>query len=49
MNNSSILDAKRIVIKVGSSLLVSKNKFNSKWLDTFVEDVISLKKKILIF
>mgnify|MGYP001157070665 CR=1 FL=1 len=45
MNNSSILDAKRIVIKVGSSLLVSKNKFNSKWLETFIQDLIFLKNK----
>ena len=45
MNNLSILNAKRIVIKIGSSLLFSNNKFNSKWLDTFVEDVISLRKK----
>ena len=45
MNNLSILNAKRIVIKIGSSLLFSNNKFNSKWLDTFVEDVIFLRKK----
>ena len=45
MNNLSILNAKRIVIKIGSSLLFSNNKFNSKWLDTFVEDVISSEKK----
>ena len=29
MNNLSILNSKRIVIKVGSSLLFSNNKFNS--------------------
>ena len=45
MNNLSILNAKRIVIKVGSSLLFSNNKFNSKWLDTFIEDVMFLRKK----
>ena len=45
MNNLSILNAKRIVIKIGSSLLFSNNKFNSKWLDTFIEDVIFLRKK----
>ena len=45
MNNLSILNAKRIVIKIGSSLLFSNNKFNSKWLDTFIEDVILLRKK----
>ena len=45
MNNLSILNAKRIVIKIGSSLLVSNNKFNSKWLETFVEDLIFLKNK----
>ena len=45
MNNFSILNSKRIVIKIGSSLLFSNNKFNSKWLDTFLEDVIFLRKK----
>ena len=45
MNNLSILNAKRIVIKIGSSLLFSNNKFNSKWLDTFIEDVMFLRKK----
>ena len=45
MNNSSILNAKKIVIKIGSSLLFSNNKFNSKWLDKFIEDVIFLRKK----
>ena len=45
MNNLSILNAKRIVIKIGSSLLFSNHKFNSKWLDTFLEDIIFLRKK----
>jgi len=45
MNNLSILQAKRIVIKIGSSLLFSKNKFNSKWLEAFIEDVIFLRDK----
>ena len=45
MNNLSIYNAKRIVIKIGSSLLFSNNKFNSKWLDTFIEDVMFLRKK----
>ena len=45
MNNLSILNSKRIVIKIGSSLLFSNNKFNSKWLNTFIEDVIFLRKK----
>ena len=45
MNNLPILNANRIVIKIGSSLLVSNNKFNSKWLETFMEDIIFLKNK----
>ena len=45
MKNLSILNAKRIIIKIGSSLLFSNNKFNSKWLDTFIEDVMFLRKK----
>ena len=44
MKNLSIFNEKRIVIKIGSSLLVSNNKFNSKWLEGFIEDLIFLKK-----
>ena len=45
MNTLSILNTKRIVIKIGSSLLFSNNKFNSKWLDSLIEDVLFLRKK----
>ena len=45
MKNLSIFNAKRIVIKIGSSLLFSDNKFNSKWLETLIEDVILLRNR----
>ena len=48
---SIVHNAEKIVIKIGSSLLISKNKFNSDWLAHFIDDVIFLlkkKKKIII-
>lgn len=41
----------KIVIKIGSSLLINQNKFNSNWLSNFIDDLIFLtkkKKKIVI-
>ena len=35
----------KIVIKIGSSLLINQNKFNSYWLYKFIDDLILLKKK----
>ena len=35
----------KIVIKIGSSLLINQNKFNSNWLSNFIDDLIFLKKK----
>ena len=40
-----IQDSKRLVIKIGSSLLIHNNKFDIKWLESFVDDIIFLKKK----
>ena len=40
-----IQDSKRLVIKIGSSLLIHNNKFDTKWLESFVDDIIFLKKK----
>ena len=37
-----IKNAKKIVIKIGSSLLIDNDKFNYKWLRSFVEDLDSL-------
>ena len=48
---SIVNKAENIVIKIGSSLLINKNKFNSSWLSHFIDDVIFLikkKKKIVI-
>ena len=35
---------KRIVIKVGSSLLIKNKRFNFSWLNTFAQDIKKLKK-----
>ena len=51
MIKSSIINkAENIVIKIGSSLLINKDKFNSIWLSHFIDDVIffNKKKKIII-
>ena len=42
----SLKNSKKIVIKIGSSLLVDKNKkIRKKWLSTFAKDIQILKKK----
>ncbi len=45
MNKKLIENSKRIVVKIGSSLLIVKDKFNSVWLKSFIEDIIFLRKK----
>tara|TARA_A100001011_G_scaffold377474_1_gene441150 strand:- start:1668 stop:2786 length:1119 start_codon:yes stop_codon:yes gene_type:complete len=40
-----IKSAKKIVIKIGSSLLIDNGKFNHKWLRSFVEDLDSFLNK----
>ncbi len=37
--------AKRIILKIGSSLLIENKKFNYNWLESFIDDVIILKRK----
>ncbi len=44
MQNDFLKNSKKIVIKIGSSLLIKKNEFNSDWLQNFIEDIIFLKK-----
>ena len=34
-----INNAKRIVFKIGSSLLIKDRKFNQEWLKTFAKDI----------
>ena len=41
----SLLDSKKLVIKIGSSLVVENNKFNSKRLESLIKDVSFLQKK----
>mgnify|MGYP001162607114 CR=1 FL=1 len=43
----SLLSSKVLVIKIGSSLLIKKNSFNSNWLDNFSSEIDFLKKKKL--
>lgn len=41
-------DTKRIVIKIGSSLLIKNNKVNTNWVNKLSEDIAKLSKKKLI-
>ena len=41
----NILDAKCIIIKIGSSLLIKKKIFNKEKLNEIILDVYELKKK----
>ena len=42
----SLKNSKKIVIKIGSSLLVDKNKkIKKKWLSSFAKDIQKLKNK----
>ena len=42
----SLKNSKIIVIKIGSSLLVDRNKkIKKKWLTSFAKDIKNLKKK----
>ena len=43
-----IKNAKKIVIKIGSSLLIDNGKFNYRWLKSFVEDLDSFLNKTQI-
>ena len=45
-----IENAKRIVLKIGSSLLIDNGKFNHRWLNSLAEDIINIayEKEIII-
>ena len=43
----SLLNSNKLVIKVGSSLLIKNNKFNTEWLNFFIEDLKYLKKNTM--
>ena len=45
---SEINNASKIVIKIGSSILIDKNKFNYKWLESFVEELVDFQNKEFI-
>ena len=40
MKNISLEKSVRLVLKIGSSLLIKNNKFNKDWLETLIEDLI---------
>ena len=37
--------SEKIVIKIGSSLLINQNRFNLSWLSNFIDDVMFLINK----
>lgn len=41
----SLYDKKRIIIKIGSSLLVEDGCLRKKWLKNFIENIVELRKK----
>ena len=45
-----IENSNKLVIKIGSSLLIDKGKFHRRWFESFVEDIVELteSKKIII-
>ena len=45
MKNISLEKSVRLVLKIGSSLLIKNNKFNKDWLETLIEDLIFFRKK----
>ena len=45
MKNVSFEKSNRLVIKIGSSLLIKNKKFNLEWLETLIDDLIFLRKK----
>ena len=45
MKKNSTNHIKKVILKIGSSLVISKNKFNTIWFDSLVEDILFLKKK----
>ncbi|MBT8389392.1 MAG: glutamate 5-kinase [Boseongicola sp.] len=42
---ASLIEAKRIVVKIGSALLVEDGKLRAKWLKTLAEDVADLRAR----
>ena len=40
MKNISLEKSVRLVLKIGSSLLIKNNKFDKEWLETLIEDLI---------
>ena len=45
MKNISIEKSVRLVLKIGSSLLIKNNKFDKEWLETLIEDLIFFRKQ----
>ena len=45
MKNISLEKSLRLVLKIGSSLLIKNNKFDKDWLETLIEDLIFFRKQ----
>ena len=45
MKNISLEKSVRLVLKIGSSLLIKNNKFDKEWLETLIEDLIFFRKQ----
>ena len=45
MKKNPFEKVKRLVFKIGSSLLIEKNKFNKEWLESLIQDLLFLRKK----
>ena len=45
MKNISLEKSVRLVLKIGSSLLIKNNKFDNEWLETLIEDLIFFRKQ----
>ena len=43
--NVSLEKSVRLVLKIGSSLLIKNNKFDKEWLETLIEDLIFFRKQ----
>ena len=45
MTKPALKDLRRLVIKIGSALLIDADgRINRTWLDSFAEDIFSLRK-----
>ena len=41
----SIFGARRVILKIGSSLLIKNEKFDFSWFESLIDDLLLLRKK----